>query len=213
MSTVVQTHQNHIVSNKLRIGLTGGIGSGKTSVADAFAARGASIIDTDAISHQLTASGGAAIPAIRSAFGEDMITPQDAMDREKMRQLIFTDAKKKSQLEAILHPMIRTLATQLTNKATGPYIIYVVPLLVETGHWEFSRILVVDCDEKMQIQRVMQRDGLSEQLVLTILAQQATRKQRLEVATDVIQNQSTLTALVPEIDRLHHLYCQLSSPN
>lgn len=201
------------MSSKLLIGLTGGIGSGKTSVANGFAELGASVIDTDVISRELTASGGAAISAIRSAFGDTMITAQGAMDREKMRELVFSDASQKARLEAILHPAIYTELLHRTKNVSGLYMIYVIPLLVETGRWNQSnldRILVVDCEEELQIQRVMQRDELSEQMVKAIIAQQATRAQRLAVATDVIQNKTTVAALMPEIDRLHQLYCQLS---
>jgi len=202
-------------ANKLLIGLTGGIGSGKTRVADAFAERGASVIDTDVISRELTASNGAAIAAIRFAFGDEMITEQGAMDRVKMRALVFSDVTQKTRLESILHPMIYAEAARRTKHLTGLYVIYVVPLLMETGRWQsqLARTLVVDCDEKLQVQRVMQRDGLSEQVVQAIMAQQATRAERLAVATDVIRNQTTIDALMPEIDRLHHLYCQLAWEN
>jgi len=200
-------------SGKLQVGLTGGIGSGKTSVANAFAERGASIVDTDAIAHQLTAPGGSAIAALEARFGKDMITAQGAMDRSKMRALIFSDAHQKLQLEAILHPMIRAEVARQTLEATGAYIIYVVPLLVETGHWKFSRILVIDCDEEQQIQRVMHRDGLSKNLILSIIQQQATRAQRLAIATDVLRNQDTFETLIPEIDRLHKIYSELSRSN
>ena len=204
-------HQNS--SNKFIVGLTGGIGSGKTSVANAFAARGATIIDTDAIAHQLTAPGGTANSAIAANFGETMLTQQGAMDRVKMRSLIFSDATKKALLESILHPMIRAEVAKQTGLATGPYVIYVVPLLVESSHWKFPRVLVIDCDEDKQIQRVMQRDGLAEDLIRSIVAQQATRQQRLAIATDVLQNQGAFETLIPEIDRLHRLYCELSSSN
>ncbi|PRC91398.1 dephospho-CoA kinase [Solimicrobium silvestre] len=212
-SAVDQQKTTNIATGKFLIGLTGGIGSGKTSVANGFAERGASVIDTDAIAHSLTAPGGTAITAIQAAFGNDIISPQGAMDRAKMRALVFSDVRQKLRLEAILHPMIRAEVARQTKLATGPYIIYVVPLLVEKGHWKLARILVVDCDEELQMQRVMQRDGLSEQVVKAIMAQQATRTQRLAVATDVIQNQGAFEALIPEIDRLHQLYCQLSSAN
>lgn len=204
-----------IHTNKLLIGLTGGIGSGKTSVANGFAERGASVIDTDQISLALTAPNGAAIEAIRRAFGDHIITPQGAMDRAKMRALIFSDVDQKSRLESILHPMIFAEALRQTDHAQGLYIIYVVPLLVETGRWnqwgKLARILVVDCDETLQIQRVVQRDRLSEQQVKAIMEQQATRAQRRAMATDIIENQSTIEALTPEIDRLHQLYCKLAS--
>lgn len=202
-----------IVTNKLLVGLTGGIGSGKTSVAQLFAERGASVIDTDVISHGLTVPGGAAIPAIQAAFGEQMVNSEGALDRAKMRELIFSDASHKACLESILHPMIRAEIARQANSATGLYLMFVVPLLVETGHWNLPRILVVDCAEELQIKRVMQRDGLSEQLVKSIMAQQASRAQRLAVATEVIHNETSVEALVPEIDRLHQLYCQLSGSN
>lgn len=201
---------NHLATNKLLVGLTGGIGSGKTSVANGFAQLGASVIDADAIAHSLTTPGGAAIPAIEAAFGSDMINAEGAMDRAKMRALIFSDATQKQRLEAIIHPLIRAEVAAQTKAATGPYIIYVVPLLVETGHWTLSRILVVDCDESLQLQRVIERDGLPESLVAAIMKQQATRAQRLAVATDVIQNDGSFEALIPEIERLHKLYSELS---
>jgi dephospho-CoA kinase len=200
-------------TTKLLVGLTGGIGSGKTWVANAFAERGASVIDADAISRTLTAAGGAAIAPIQAAFGSQMITPEGALDRTKMRELIFSDVHNKEKLEAILHPLIRAEVAQQTRLAAGPYIIYVVPLLVETGvrdRLQLARILVVDCDEALQVQRVMERDGLPEQTVKNIIAHQATRAERLAIATDVIHNQTTLEAIAPEIDRLHRLYCELA---
>ena len=204
---------SNIPVGRLAIGLTGGIGSGKTRVADAFAERGASIVDTDKIAHQLTAPGGRAIPAIVTHFGNDMIAPSGAMDRPKMRQLVFTDPQQKLLLESILHPMIREEVTNQAALATGPYVIYVVPLLTESGKWKFPRVLVVDCDENHQIQRVMRRDGLPENLIRAILTQQATRQQRLALATDVLVNDSAFETLLPQIDRLHKIYCDLSSSN
>jgi len=202
-------------TKKLLIGLTGGIGSGKTRVADAFAERGATVIDTDVISRELTDSDGAAVAAVRLAFGDEMINAQGAMDRVKMRAFAFSDAVQKTRLESILHPLIYDEAMRQTMNATGLYVMCVVPLLVETGRWQskLARTLVVDCDEELQVQRVMQRDGLSEQLVKAIMAQQVTRAERLAVATDVLQNQTTVQALTPEIDRLHRLYCQIASEN
>lgn len=198
---------------KLIIGLTGGIGSGKTRVANAFAQRGATVIDADVIAHQLTAPGGKAIESIESAFGKSMIAGNGAMDREKMRALIFSDPTQKQLLESILHPMIRAEFAQQTLQAQGKYVIHVIPLLVESGRWKFARILVVDCDEQQQIERVMLRDRLPESLIKSIIAQQATRQQRLAVATDVLQNQGAFETIIPEIDRLHKIYSELSSSN
>jgi dephospho-CoA kinase len=199
--------------DRLSIGLTGGIGSGKTMVANAFAEHGARIIDTDVIARQITAPGGTALPAIEAAFGKNMITPEGAMDRVKMRELVFSDATQKSQLESILHPMVYAEALKQAHQAVGPYIIYVVPLLVESSRWQFSRILVVDCDEGLQVQRVMKRDGLSPDLIHAIMAQQATRTQRLAVATDVLHNQGDFNMLLPEVTRLHKMYVRLSTLN
>ncbi len=199
--------------DRFSVGLTGGIGSGKTSVANAFAQRGASIIDTDLIAHQLTAPGGHAIAAIAAAFGTDFIAPDGSMDRARMRERVFSDPAEKSLLESILHPMIRAEVSRQADAAQGAYLMYVVPLLAETGHWKFSRILVVDCDEKQQIERVMLRDRLPLNIVQSIIAQQATRAQRLAMATDVLQNQGDFESLLPEIDRLHKIYSDLSSSN
>jgi len=198
-------------STPVIIGLTGGIGSGKSSVAAGFSKRGASVIDTDVISHQLTAPGGAAIAAIEACFGPSMITADGAMDRAKMRALVFHDAQKKKQLEALLHPLIRAQLAMDTHHATGTYIMYVIPLLVESGNWNLTRILVVDCDEQLQRQRVMKRNGLSEDEVRAIMKNQATRAQRCAAADDLIQNQGHLDDLEPEIERLHQVYCRLRS--
>jgi dephospho-CoA kinase len=194
------------------IGVTGGIGSGKTLVADMFAARGAAIIDTDQIAHQLTTAGGAATPAIKSAFGAEFLTPAGALDRARMRDHVFTDPAAKKQLEAILHPMIRVEVERAAANAQGLYVMCVVPLLVETGNWQnrVSRVLVVDCPEALQVARVMKRNLFSEPEVQAIMAAQATRNQRLEAADDIIVNDRDVFALAPQVDRLHALYADLA---
>ena len=192
------------------VGLTGGIGSGKTSVANAFAERGAQIVDTDVIARQLTAPGGLALPAIVAAFGADAIGADGAMNRGIMRERVFSDPAQKKLLESSLHPMIRSETERLVMASRGDYTMVVVPLLAESGHWTFPRTLVVDCEEQIQVQRVMQRDGLREELVRSIIAQQATRQQRLAIATEVIENHRSLAAMLPEIDRLHRIYCALA---
>lgn len=194
------------------VGLTGGIGSGKTMVANLFAARGAAIIDTDLIAHQLTDSNGAAIPAIRAAFGEHFITSQGAMDRPRMRDVVFADPAAKKQLEAILHPMIRQQCQHQAAIAKGPYVMMVVPLLIESQTWrtKVARILVVDCPETLQIKRVMERNGLRREQVLAIMANQASRQERLAAADDILSNDGSVEQLAPEIERLHHLYSALS---
>ena len=193
------------------IGLTGGIGSGTTTVADMFAERGASIVDTDLIAHSLTAPGGPAMPAIIAEFGPDFADATGAMDRARMRQLVFADAGAKARLEAILHPRIRDGALAAGAAATGSYVIYAVPLLVESGTWRsrVQRVLVIDCREEVQISRVMARNNLPESQVLAIMAAQASRAQRLAAADDVIDNNDGIAALTPQIDRLHALYMKI----
>ena len=193
------------------IGLTGGIGSGKTTVANMFAERGASIVDTDLIAHSLTAPGGPAMPAIIAEFGPDFADATGAMDRARMRQLVFADAGAKARLEAILHPRIRDGALAAGAAATGSYVIYAVPLLVESGTWRsrVQRVLVIDCREEVQISRVMARNNLPESQVLAIMAAQASRAQRLAAADDVIENNDGIAALTPQIDQLHALYMKI----
>jgi len=158
------------VSSVFTIGLTGGIGSGKSKVADLFVERGAALVDTDEIAHRLAAPGGAAIPAIRTAFGNEVIAPDGRMDRAAMRALVFAAPARRKALEGILHPLIQaTVRDELSQLAKGdsvsrpPYILIAVPLLVESGHWlhRVDRVLVVDCPEEVQMARVMARSGLS----------------------------------------------------
>jgi dephospho-CoA kinase len=190
------------------VGLTGGIGCGKTTVADLFAARGAAIIDTDQIAHLLTAPGGAAMPALVAEFGPEYATPEGALDRARMRQLVFSDPLARTRLEAILHPLIRSATAAAAALATGPYLIFVVPLLIESGTWRgrVARVLAIDCPEPMQVARVMARNGLPEAQVRAIMAAQVTREQRLAAADDVILNDDGLAALSPQVDRLHAIY-------
>ncbi|MBC7656889.1 MAG: dephospho-CoA kinase [Frankiaceae bacterium] len=197
---------------RFAVGLTGGIGCGKSTVADLFAERGAALVDTDVIAHQLTAPGGAAMPALLQAFGPGYATPDGAMDRARMRDLVFADPGARTRLEAILHPMIRTATATAALAATGPYVIYVVPLLVESGNWRgrVQRILAIDCRESTQIARVMARNGLPEAQVKAIMAAQASRQQRLDAADDVIDNDAGLDALLPQVERLHQFYLALA---
>ena len=190
------------------VGLTGGIGSGKTTVADMFGALGASLVDTDAIAHALTAPHGSAMPAIVAEFGEGFATPEGALDRAKMRELVFTDPGARARLEGILHPRIREATAAAAAIATGPYVIFVVPLLIESGTWRerVTRILAVDCPEATQVARVMARNNLSEAQVRAIMAAQVTRAQRLAGADDVVLNDDGLEALSPQVERLHAFY-------
>lgn len=178
-----------------RWGLTGGIGSGKSTVGQMLAECGAALIDTDQIARSLTLAGGAAIPHIAQAFGQEAINEQGAMDREFMRQLVFTHPFARQRLEAILHPLIGQITTAQAAQAEASgasFIVFDVPLLVESGRWrqQVHRILVVDCTEETQIQRVMQRSGLSREAVEKIIAAQTTRSQRRAAADCVIYNES-----------------------
>ncbi|RXZ37009.1 dephospho-CoA kinase [Oxalobacteraceae bacterium CAVE-383] len=197
---------------KFTVGLTGGIGSGKTTVAELFAARGAAVIDTDLIAHQLSAPGGLAIDALRRAFGASFITPQGALDRQRMRGLVFSDGDARRRLEAILHPLIKSEAEREAALAEGSYTIFVVPLLTETSSWKrrSTRILVVDCDESTQIARVMRRNQLSSEQVLAIMAAQIPRERRLAMADDIIENNGDSAELPHQVDRLHMQYLKLA---
>lgn len=196
------------------IGLTGGIGSGKSTVANLFAARGVPLIDTDVIAHQMTAPGGLAMPLIGSEFGSAFIAPDGSLDRARMRELVFADDTAKARLEAILHPLIRAETERQRHAAGGAYHIVVVPLLVESGNWasRVSRVLVVDCPVETQIARVMQRNGFSREQVLAIIAKQASREMRLAAADDVVLNDdiATLETLGSQVDELHARYLQLA---
>ena len=199
----------------LLIGLTGGIGSGKTAVADAFVRLGAGVVDTDAIARELTAAGGRALPALAEAFGAACISPEGALDRAAMRRRVFADAAARQMLESILHPLIRAeVEARLSRLASVDfsYVLLDIPLLVESGFCRdrVDRILVVDCPEALQIERVMARNGLARDEVEKILAAQAPRQARLAVADDVIRNEGALADLLPQIAALDALYRRLS---
>ncbi|PXW96968.1 dephospho-CoA kinase [Sphaerotilus hippei] len=190
----------------MRIGLTGGIGSGKSTVAGLLRDLGAHVIDTDAIAHGLTAPGGAAIEAIRRQFGDGMIDARGAMDRARMREQVFADPAARQRLEAILHPMIGAQTEAAARAApAGALLVFDVPLLVESGRWldRVDRVLVVDCPVETQVRRVMQRNGWDEAAVRRVIDQQARREQRLAVAHDVIFNDArTLDTLRDEVHAL-----------
>jgi len=195
------------------VGLTGGIGSGKSAVAGLFARRGVAVIDTDEIAHELTRPRGAAIEAIRAAFGAGLIGADGSLDRARMRKLAFDDAAARKKLEAILHPLIREESARRRERADSAYAILVVPLLVEGGvdRSRYARVLVVDCTEVQQVERVMRRSGLPEKEVRAILAAQATREQRLARADDVIDNSGLPEALERQVSRLHEQYLTLAA--
>ena len=195
------------------VGLTGGIGSGKSTVADVFAAQGVPVIDTDVIAREFTAPDGASLDAIRAAFGATVMQANGMLDRAALRRRVFTDAAARHQLEAILHPLIRQRVEQTLAQLTACYALIVIPLLVETGAYRdvLQRILVVDCPEAMQLTRVMARSGLARDEVMAILAAQATRAERLAVADDVILNTASPEALRAEVAGLHQRYLGLAA--
>ena len=192
----------------IAIGLTGGIGSGKTTVAARLEALGASVVDTDEISRLLTGPGGEAIVAVREAFGERFVGADGALDRAAMRELVFEDPAARSRLEAILHPAIREAAERALAAARGDYVVVVVPLLFETRGFldRVHRTLVVDCSEDLQVERVAARSGLAPERVRAIMAAQWPRWRRLQAADDVIWNGADASALDPQCRRLHARY-------
>ncbi len=192
------------------VGLTGGIGSGKTTIANRFETHGVTLIDTDIIARRLTAAEGKAIPPIKKYFGDTFILPDGALDRSKMRAHIFSDESARQQLETILRPLILASCDQEARLAQGKYVLFVVPLLVESGNWDtrVQRVLLVDCDEETQIARVMQRSQLSREQVQAIMARQTTRQARQNRAQDIIINtaDTSLAQLYQQVDALHAYY-------
>ena len=200
----------HTVSD-IVIGLTGGIGSGKSTVADLFAAQGVAVVDTDLIAHDLTGPMGAAMPEILAAFGDSVRQPNGGLDRVAMRRQVFADPQVRQQLEGILHPRIRSEAERRCRLATTPYVLLVVPLLIESGAYRdrVRRVLVVDCDEATQVARVVARSGLSPEEVRRIIATQLARAERLAAADDVIVNMAGVAALEPQVLAMHERYLRL----
>jgi dephospho-CoA kinase len=191
----------------LRIGLTGGIGSGKSTVAALLAQLGATVIDTDAIARQLSQPGGAAIEPIRHAFGADFIDANGALDRTRMRALAFSDPASKRRLEAILHPLIGAETQRLADVAQAGHaqstVVFDVPLLVESGQWRarVDKVLVVDCDEQTQANRVLTRPGWTAAAVQAVIAQQASRAQRRACADGVVFNDAISLAQLDQAVR------------
>jgi dephospho-CoA kinase len=198
----------------LVVGLTGGIGSGKSAAADEFAKLGAALVDTDVIAHELTGSGGLAIPGIKQLFGEDAIGPDGAMDRRRMRDRVFSDPEAKRKLEALLHPLIREESARRIAAARSPYVVHVVPLLIESPDYRrrVGRVLVVDAPEEVQVARVRSRSGLSEEEVRAIMHTQVPRAERLAAADDVLDNGGSRDALRTQVAALHQKYLQFARP-
>lgn len=195
------------------VGLTGGIGSGKSTAAEMFADLGVTIVDTDVIARELTQANGAAMPAIRAEFGDALIDANGALDRARMRMRVFSDPQARHRLEAILHPMIQAeVARRLAGLGVEGYVLLVVPLLVELGNYRdmVDRILVVDCDEAMQLARMLSRDGRSETEARAIMAAQVSRQIRLAQADDVLSNVGDFAALRAAVGELHRKYQKMA---
>jgi dephospho-CoA kinase len=194
------------------VGLTGGIGSGKSAAADEFAALGATVVDTDVIAHELTEKGGAAMPSIEKLFGPEAVSADGSMDRKKVRERVFADSAAKRKLEQLLHPMIREESARRIAAAAGPYVVHVVPLLVESPDYckRVDRVLVVDCPEQTQIERVRARSGLAEREVRAIMRTQVTRAERVAAADDVIDNGGSRELLRKQVAALHEKYLQFA---
>jgi len=195
-----------------RIGLTGGIASGKSTVADMFAALEIPVIDTDLIAREVVAPGEPALDDIRHEFGDEVFEDTGGLDRGAMRRIVFADDDARERLQTILHPRIQAAAYAQAASAGGRYQIIVVPLLTESPIRDFvDRILVVDCDEKTQIRRLVARDAESEGQARRILAAQASRDERLKIADDVIRNDGDLAATLEQVQALHHQYLALTT--
>lgn len=195
------------------VGLTGGVAAGKSAVAACLAGLGAEIVDTDQIARELTGPDGAALPDIVRAFGRDFVAPDGGLDRAAMRVRVFAEPEARRRLEAILHPLILDRVRERLSRSHAPYVVLVVPLLVEV--WQdyrdlVDRVLVVDCDEALQLRRLMLRDGVGEDLARAMLAVQATRQDRLALADDVLDNSGDLDTLARRVREIHGRYLALA---
>jgi dephospho-CoA kinase len=195
----------------LVIGLTGGIGSGKSTIAKLFAERGVPIIDTDLIARELTKPNQAAFSSIVKHMGQDILLADGTLNRAKLRDLVFADPKQRRWLENLLHPLIRKAMEKEINELDAPYCIAVIPLLFEVEFYSLvNRILVVDAPEALQIERVIARDKISKSDVQAILRTQASREDRVARAHDVILNEGKLEDVIPQVEKLHKMYLQMS---
>ncbi len=194
-----------------RVGLTGGIASGKSTVARLFAALGVPVIDTDALSREVTAPGTPLLARIAARFGPQVLDAQGALDRRALRGIVFQDARARADLEALTHPAIRAALEERSAAAPGPYQILAIPLLVEQGRRDsVDRVLVVDSPPELQVRRLQARDGATLEEAQAILAAQATREARLRCADDVITNEGELGTLRPQVEALHARYLPLA---
>ena len=190
-----------------RIGLTGGIASGKSTVADVFTELGAAVVDTDAVAREVVAPGESGLEAVATEFGSDILLPNGELDRRALRSIVFRDPQRRETLESILHPLIRARTLQVIASLEAPYVVVVVPLLLETGFAELvERILVVDCPEAQQLERLRQRDDVGESEAQAMLAAQIDRQTRLARAHDVIDNSGSIESTRAQVKALHERY-------
>ena len=200
------------MARAFRVGLTGGIACGKSTVANLFAALGVSIVDTDLLAREVVAPGSPLLPRIAEHFGGGVLQKDGSLDRAALRERVFTNPAERQWLESVTHPAIRALTDARCETATGSYVIVAIPLLVETqGAKRFERVLVVDCEPALQLARLQARDGMTRAQAERMLAAQATREQRLAVADDVVRNDGDLATLRIQVERLHRQYSQLAS--
>lgn len=199
------------MSRPLRIAITGGIASGKSTVADFFAALGVPVIDSDALAREVVAPGTAGFAAVVTRFGPSILRADGTLDRQRLRSLVFANPAARADLEAITHPLIRALVAERSRVAGGVYQIHMIPLLVEAGlKSQYDRVLVIDCPESLQLQRLLQRDGTDETTARAMLAAQATRAERLAIADDVIVNRGDREVLQQRVAALHAKYLDLA---
>ena len=200
------------MAHRFRVGLTGGIACGKSTVANLFVALGATLVDTDVLAREVVAPGSPLLGEIARHFGAEVLQADGALDRAQLRQRVFADPAERRWLEALTHPVIRALTDQRCDSATGKYVIVAIPLLVETsGADRFDRVLVVDCAPELQIARLQARDGATRAQAERMLAAQASREQRLAVANDVIVNDGDIAALRDQVAKLHRQYSAAAS--
>ncbi|HEX6260557.1 MAG TPA: dephospho-CoA kinase [Woeseiaceae bacterium] len=200
-----------MTATSLRIGLTGGIASGKSLIADMFASRGIPVIDTDVIAREVVRPGRPALQEIARRFGNEVLDAAGRLDRRRLRELVFADDAKRAVLESILHPRIRDAVVRQSGEAGGAYQVIVVPLLAESPMRQFmDRVLVVDCSEEIQLQRLLDRDAETEEQARRMIAAQASREERLGIADDVIDNNGTVAETARQVERLHRQYLELA---
>jgi dephospho-CoA kinase len=195
------------MARAFRVGLTGGIACGKTTVANLFAALGVPVVDTDLLAREVVAPGSALLPRIAEHFGPGVLQKDGSLDRAQLRERVFTNPEERQWLESVTHPAIRELTDARCETATGPYVIVAIPLLVETrGAERFDRVLVVDCDPSLQLARLQARDGMTRAQAERMLAAQVGRAERLAVADDVVRNDGDIAGLRDQVERLHRRY-------